>query len=106
MKTIGSKGLPQITKKEGVKMKKFIFITPEGLTFKPNCDHPEPDYMDIQIFSFDKKHSIEDSLSDLIELNQNVVGNNLDSPFSVRIEKENKKNLWLSDHKTMTSHAS
>jgi hypothetical protein len=87
-------------------MKKFIFITPEGLTYKPNCDHPEPDYMDIQIFSIDKKHTVEDALGDLIEFNQNVIENDPDSPFSVRIEKENRKNIWLSGRKTRTSQAS
>jgi len=87
-------------------MKKFIFITPEGLTYKPNCDHPEPDYMDLQVFSIDKKHTVEDALSDLIELNQNVMEGDPNGPFSVRIEKENRKNIWLRERKARTSHAS
>ncbi len=87
-------------------MKKFIFITPEGLTYKPNYDRPNPDYMDMQVFSFGQKHSIEDALNDLIELNHKAAGNTLDEPFSIRIEKSNKKSIWLSERKVKTSQAS
>ncbi len=87
-------------------MKKFIFITPEGLTYKPNCDRPSPDQMDIQIFNFGQKHAFEDTLNDLIELNQNVMGNKLDGPLSIRVEKDNQKNIWLSEHKTKICEAS
>jgi hypothetical protein len=87
-------------------MKKFIFITPEGLTYKPNCDRPEPDSMDMQIFSFSQKHTIEEALNDLIDLNQNNKSNILDEPFSIRIEKNNNKSIWLKERKTKTYQAS
>jgi hypothetical protein len=100
------KAIEKFLLKEGVSMKKYIFITPEGLTYKPNCDRPDPDHMDMQIFSFDRTHTIDDTLNDLIELNQNVSGSKLDGPFSIRVEKESRKSIWLTEHKVPTSKAS
>jgi hypothetical protein len=79
-------------------MKKFIFVTPEGLTFKPNCDRPEPDYLDIHIYGLDEEHSVQDAIQDLMELGTNAT-NQLDQPFSVRIENNNRKNLWVREKK-------
>jgi hypothetical protein len=87
-------------------MKKFIFITPEGLTFKPNRDSPGPDYLDMQVFDFGREHTVEDTLNDLIDLNQNGRGNGSGGPFSIRIENDHRKNFWLSEHRSKISRAS
>ncbi len=80
-------------------MKKFIFVTPEGLTFKPNCDSPEPDYLDIHIYGFDEDSSVQDAIQDLMELGESATGNRPDQPFSVRIENNSRKNLWVREKK-------
>jgi hypothetical protein len=80
-------------------MKKYIFITPEGLSFKPSSDSPEPDQMDMQILSFGQEHTLEDTLNDLIEFNGNAVENRHQGSFSIRIERNNHKNLWLREKK-------
>ncbi len=80
-------------------MKKYIFITPEGLSFKPNMDSPEPDYMDLQIFDFNHDASIQDAIQDLIELNQNAKGSQPEGPFALRIENNRRKSFWLREKK-------
>jgi hypothetical protein len=87
-------------------MKKFIFVTPEGLTFKPSCDSPSPDQMDMQIVSFDQENALEDTLKDLIELNENVVENKIEGPFAIRVGRDHRKNLWLREKKSKIPLAS
>jgi len=81
-------------------VKKFIFVTPEGLTFKPNCDSPEPDYLDIHIYGFDEDSSVQDAIQDLMDLGDHTTGDQPDQPFSVRIENNNRKNLWVREKKS------
>ncbi len=51
-------------------MKKYIFVTPDGLSFKPNVDSPTPDFLDIEMFGQDSDASIQDAISQLIEYNE------------------------------------
>ena len=81
-------------------MRKFIFVTPEGLTFKPNCDSPEPDYLDIHIYGIDENSSVQDAIQDLMDLSEHATGDQSDRPFSVRIENNNRKNLWVREKKS------
>ena len=80
-------------------MKKFIFVTPEGLSFKPSCDSPEPDYMDIHIYDFNQESSVHEAIQDLMELGTNTNENQPDLPFSVRVENSSRKNLWVREKK-------
>jgi hypothetical protein len=81
-------------------VRKFIFVTPEGLTFKPNCDSPEPDYLDIHIYGIDEDSSVQDAIQDLIELSEHATEDQPNHPFSVRIENNNRKNLWVREKKS------
>ena len=92
--------------KEGVKMKKYIFVTPEGLTYKPNCDSPEPDFPDLQIIDYGHNPTVDDALKDLIELNGDLFENKVTHNFSIRLETNNKKSLWLRDRKSRATIAS
>jgi hypothetical protein len=87
-------------------MKKFIFVTPEGLTYKPNCDSPEPDFPDIQIIDYGHNVSVDDALKDLMEINGNLVENKPAPAFSVRLETNNKNSVWLRERKTRAFIAS
>jgi hypothetical protein len=87
-------------------VKKFIFITPEGLTYKPNCDSPSPDSLVMQINGFDINSTVQDALMDLMELNETCKGNCSDIPFSLRVENNNKKNLWLRENRSKICTAS
>jgi hypothetical protein len=80
-------------------MKKYIFITPEGLSFKPNMDSPEPDYLDLQIFDFNHDSSIQDAIQDLIELNHNAKCGQPEGPIALRIENNRRKSFWLREKK-------
>ena len=80
-------------------MKKYIFITPEGLTYKPNCDSPEPDFPDMQIIGYGHSATVDDALKDLMEINGNLFENKPEQTFSIRLETNNKNSLWLREHK-------
>ncbi len=80
-------------------MKKYIFVTPEGLTYKPNCDSPEPDFQDIQIIDYGHNVSVDDALRDLVEINGNLAEHKPATAFSVRVETTNKNSVWLRERK-------
>jgi hypothetical protein len=86
-------------------MKKYIFVTPEGLSFKPSCDSPAPEFMDIEIMGHGPDTSIQAAISDLIELNQSARLGNPDRPFSVRIENNSNRNLWVRDNQSRLCQA-
>jgi C4-type Zn-finger protein len=87
-------------------MKKYIFITPEGLTFKPNFDRPEPDRLDLHIFGFNQDISVENAIQELIELNENASREEFERPFTLRIENDKQKSFWVREKKNKTSMAS
>jgi hypothetical protein len=76
-------------------MKKYIFVTPDGLSFKPSPDSPAPEFMDIEILSHGPETSIQEAISDLIEFNQNARLGNLDRPFFGRFESDHNRSLWV-----------
>jgi hypothetical protein len=92
-------------RKEGVNMKKYIFVTPEGLSFKPSTDSPAPDFLDIEILGQGPESSLQDAISDLIELNENARLGRLDMPFTVRIENSRHNSLWVRDNRTKICRA-
>lgn len=87
-------------------MKKYIFVTPEGLTFKPSYDSPEPDYLDLQIFGFGQSNTVQDAIEDLIELQENDGKGNSQQPFTLRVENNCRKNFWVKEKRDKTSMAS
>lgn len=86
-------------------MKKYIFITPEGLTYKPNYDSPEPDFSDLEIIPYVYNAELGNALNDLIEINENKFENRSVYNFSIGPETLNKS-LWLKDRKTRAVMAS
>jgi len=88
------------------KLNKYVFITLEGLTCTPNCDSPIPDLQDMQIIGLGNQHTIQDAIQDLMELNDNLVGNRLEKIFSLESESSNKKYFWQKDHRDKLTQAS
>jgi hypothetical protein len=87
-------------------MKKYIFITPEGLTYQPNNDSPEPDFPDLQIIGYSHNAAFGDALKDLIEINENQSENKGPYNFFIRLETNNKNPLLLKELKTLSLIAS
>jgi len=86
-------------------MKRYFFVTPEGLSFKPSCDSPEPDFVEME-FATNKDPTIQDAINELIELNQNAMEHKSFRPFSIRLENDNRKNLWVREIRNKTPLAS
>jgi hypothetical protein len=95
----------QIIGKEGVNMKKYMFVTPDGLSFKPSCDSPAPEFLDIEILGHGHETSIQDAISDLIELNESARLGNLDKSFTGRIENNHHRSFWVRDSRTKICQA-
>lgn len=70
-------------------MEEHIFVTPEGLNFKPSNDSPNPDFMDVQSMIFNPDATVQESIKELIELNANIAQNSTvqNLPFSINIEQ-------------------
>jgi hypothetical protein len=86
-------------RKEGVNMKNYFFITPDALTYKPNCDRPEPDLVDMQIIGIDHDDMFQDALQDLIELNGHIAGDALGRDFRFDNNNESLKFFSFKPHK-------
>jgi hypothetical protein len=86
-------------------MKKYIFVTPDGLSFKPSCDSPAPEFLDIEILGHGPETSIQDAISDLIELNESARLGNLNKPFTGRIENKSNRSFWLRDNRSKICQA-
>jgi|WetSurMetagenome_2_1015567.scaffolds.fasta_scaffold450762_1 hypothetical protein len=87
-------------------MKKYLFVTPEGLTCKPNFDSPEPDFVDMQIIGFNHDSLVQDALKDLIEMHGNQTENKINKHFSLRLENDKKNYFWLKENKNKINTAS
>jgi hypothetical protein len=72
-------------------MNNYVFFTPEGLTFKPNCDRPEPESVDMQMIGVGHDDMFQDALMGLLEVNHTVTGSGLDKilPFQDPIKSLN-----------------
>jgi hypothetical protein len=87
-------------------MKKYIFVTPEELTCKPNFDSPEPDFVDMQIIGFGRDSLVQDALKDLIEMDSNQTENKINKHFSLRMENDKKNYFWLKENRSKIPTAS
>jgi hypothetical protein len=87
-------------------MKKYIFVTPEDLTCKPNNDSPEPDFVDMQIIGFGHDSLVQDALRDLIEMHGNQAENNVNTHFAIRLDNDKKNRFWLKSPRSKTMTAS
>jgi hypothetical protein len=69
-------------------MEEHIFVTPEGLCFKPSCDSPDPDFLDFHAFNFNPDATVQDTIKELMELNANIAQKSTvqNLPFSLNIE--------------------
>jgi len=88
----GSRKWANVIKKEGVKMEEHIFVTPEGLNFKPSNDSPNPDYVDFHSVIFSPDATVNDTIKELMELNTNIIQNSTmqNLPFSINIEPQRR----------------
>ena len=87
-------------------MKKYIFVTPEGLSYKPSYDSPEPDFPDVQIIDYNHNATVDDALKDLMEINGDLFKNKTSHNFSIRLETNNKNSLWLRERSPLATIAS
>jgi hypothetical protein len=78
-------------------MEKFIFITPEGPTNKPNSDCPEPDFPEFQIIGCGHNATIDEALRDLIEINGNPLLNEVNHNFFATLQAASKHSFWLKE---------
>jgi hypothetical protein len=87
-------------------MKRFFFITPEGLTYQTASDSPEPEQMDIQLFGSGLNLTIEEAIGDLMELNTNQLKNKLEPMLFLGLKKDSKHHLWFKGQKNKIPLAS
>jgi hypothetical protein len=87
-------------------LRKYIFVTPEGLTCKPNIDRPEPEFVDMQIMGFGHDSMVQDALKDLIEMHSHQPENKINASFAFRLETDKKNYLHFQEDRNKFSAAS
>jgi hypothetical protein len=89
-----------------VELDKYIFISPDTLTYQPNTDSPEPDFEEMRIMGFGPGQTIEDALKDILELNEDMEATRPDLTFHLDFRNEHRKYFRLKEYKATTRIAS
>jgi hypothetical protein len=87
-------------------MNEYIFITPETLTYKPNYDSPDPDFMDLHVFGLNRNATVQDTLQDLMELNEIAIGRLSNRPYSQRAAGNSRRFFWQRERRDKNPLAS
>ena len=89
-----------------VELDKYIFISPETMTYQPNTDSPEPDFDGMRLMGFDTGQTLEDALKDILELNEDMEAKRPGQTFHLDYKNEHRKYFRLKEFKTATRIAS
>ncbi len=87
-------------------MPKYIFVTPERLTFKPFCDSPLPDAIDMEVITSIQDLTEEDALKDILELEEPEAEQKFQETYSLDLKNESRKFFQLKDYKNKIRIAS
>jgi hypothetical protein len=96
----------QIFLERKVELDKYIFISPETMTYQPNTDSPEPDFDGMRLMGFDTGQTLEDALKDILELNEDMEAKRPGQTFHLDYKNEHRKYFRLKEFKTATRIAS
>ncbi len=80
-------------------LKRYFFITPEGLNFQPQNDCSVPDFIDLRVSRFGQYQTLQDALNDLMELNENTDDDDLHQTLPLDLHNINSKLFMLKDYK-------
>jgi hypothetical protein len=81
----------------GLRMEKYVFVLPDSLTRRWILESPEPDRIEFHVYGLDESDSVQDTIQDLLEMNQNRGERYFDPPFSLRIETCHGQKFWAKD---------
>ncbi len=79
-------------------MRKYIFLTTEGITFQPNSTSSEPDIENMQVIGFAQGDTVRDAFSKLLELNEYLADTNFDEIFAVQLAGDHRQYFSLRDN--------
>jgi len=84
-------------------MKKYIFITEEGITYQPNSLSPEPDIENCQVIGFAKGRDEKEAFINLIKENEHLLNTTFNEIICIELGYEDyyKKSelFYLGDYK-------
>ena len=80
-------------------MKKFIFISTEGITYQPDSVSPEPDIENMQVMGFGEGDTPQDAFSNFLGLHEYLLKTTFDEIIAVELKNRNRKYFYLSDRK-------
>ena len=86
-------------------MRRYFFITPEGLTNKHIMDRPEPDFIEMQLFGYTPNQDIHDTINVLMELNDNIVHDCPEKVFSLELKDTENPLLRRRDYRAKSLQA-
>lgn len=74
-----------------MKIRNYIFLTTEGLTFQPNSESVEPDIENLQVIGFAQGKDPKEAFHRLSEENKYLLGTTFDEIFSYELTQDYEK---------------
>ena len=74
--------------------------------FKPYCDSPLPDAIDMEVITSGQELTEEYALKDILELEESAAEQKLQETYSLDLKNENRKFFQLNDYKNKIRIAS
>lgn len=71
-------------------MRKFIFITSEGITFQPASESSEPDIDNCQVLGFGKGLDPENAFENMLNENSYLMGTSFDEVICFELKNEER----------------
>jgi len=78
-------------------MRKYIFLTTEGLTYQPNSASPEPDIENMQVIGFAQGDTVQEASRNLLDLNEYLADTNFDEIFAIELANDHREYFSLKD---------
>ena len=71
-----------------MEVKKFIFLSAEGVTFQPNSESIEPDIDNLQVIGFAKGRNPDEAFKNLKKETPHLLETNFSEMFSYELSNE------------------
>ena len=78
-------------------MKKYIFITAEGMTYQPKTKSEMPDIENLQVIGFGEGNSPDDAAKNMLKESEYLKETNFDEIIGIELKSDKQTYHYLSD---------
>ena len=76
-------------------IKKYIFVTVEGITYQPKSESIMPDIENLQVVGYGNGNSPEDAVKNMLEENEYLKETNFDEVIGIELKSDKRTYHYL-----------